>query len=51
MIETIPFQKSKDNWSDDEVVYCKRCVLSNQGLRLMFNEDLVCAACLFAEYK
>ena len=36
---------------DKKVVYCKRCVISNQRPRLMFNEEGICAACLFAEYK
>src|SRR3990172_8003853 len=37
--------------TDKKVVYCKRCVISNQRPRLMFNEEGICAACLFAEYK
>jgi N-acetyl sugar amidotransferase len=36
---------------DDKVVYCKRCVLSNQRPRTMFNDDGVCSPCLFSEYK
>lgn len=36
---------------DEKVVFCNRCVISNQRPRLMFNEEGVCAACLFAEYK
>jgi len=52
MVETTSlFKNLKIINPDDKIVYCKRCVLSNQRPRLMFNEDLVCAACLFAEYK
>lgn len=35
----------------DEVVFCKKCVMSNQRPRITFNEDGVCSACTFAEYK
>jgi len=34
-----------------KIVYCKRCVLSNQRPRTMFNEDGICAPCLYSEYK
>ena len=34
-----------------KVVFCKKCVLSNQRPRTMFNEDGVCAPCLYAEFK
>ncbi|MBM3952939.1 MAG: N-acetyl sugar amidotransferase [Rhodospirillales bacterium] len=34
-----------------EVRYCKRCVISNQRPRMAFNEDGICFACLFADYK
>jgi len=36
---------------ENSIVYCKRCVISNQRPRLLFNEEGVCAACLYAEYK
>lgn len=36
---------------DQKVVFCKKCVLSNQRPRLLFNDEGVCAACLYAEYK
>jgi len=36
---------------ENSVVYCKRCVVSNQRPRLLFNEEGVCAACLYSEYK
>lgn len=34
-----------------KVVYCKRCVLSNQRPRTMFNEEGICAPCLYSEFK
>jgi N-acetyl sugar amidotransferase len=34
-----------------EVKYCTRCVISNQRPRISFNEDGVCSACQYAEYK
>jgi len=37
--------------ANDKVVYCKKCVLSNQRPRLLFNDEGVCAACLYSEYK
>jgi len=35
----------------EKVVFCKKCVISNQRPRITFNEDGVCSACTFAEYK
>jgi len=37
--------------AEKKIVFCKRCVVSNQRPRLMFNEEGICAACLFSEYK
>lgn len=34
-----------------EVIYCKRCVISNQRPRIVFDNEGVCSACRFAEYK
>lgn len=34
-----------------EVKYCKRCVISNQRPRIVFDEHGICNACRFAEYK
>jgi len=45
------FQNLKLIDPEKSVVYCKRCVISNQRPRLQFNKDGVCAACLYAEYK
>jgi N-acetyl sugar amidotransferase len=36
---------------DEKIVFCKRCVLSNQRPRVHFNDDGVCGQCLYAEYK
>ena len=35
----------------NSVVYCKRCVLSNQRPNTEFNEEGICGACIFAEFK
>ncbi len=34
-----------------EVVFCVRCTISNQRPRIAFDEDGVCSACRFADYK
>jgi len=34
-----------------EVKWCKRCVVSNQRPRIIFNEEGVCSGCLNADYK
>jgi N-acetyl sugar amidotransferase len=34
-----------------EVKYCKKCVVSNQRPRIVFDQEGVCSACRFAEYK
>ena len=36
---------------DEKVIYCKRCVNSNQRPRVHLNDDGVCGQCLYAEYK
>ena len=33
------------------VQFCKKCVISNQRPRISFDEEGVCSACRFAEYK
>lgn len=35
----------------DEVVFCKKCTVSNQRPRITFNDDGVCSACQFSEEK
>jgi len=35
----------------EEVLFCKKCVISNQRPRITFDENGVCSACNFAEYK
>ncbi|MHA8087414.1 N-acetyl sugar amidotransferase [Aquirufa sp. Wall-65K1] len=35
----------------EEVRFCKKCVMSNQRPRITFDEEGVCSACNFAEYK
>lgn len=34
-----------------EVKFCKKCTISNQRPRIGFDEEGVCSACRFAEYK
>lgn len=34
-----------------EVKYCKKCTMSNQRPRITFDENEVCSACNFAEFK
>lgn len=34
-----------------EVIFCKKCVISNQRPRITFDEEGVCSACRFAEHK
>ncbi|MCJ8166421.1 N-acetyl sugar amidotransferase [Pontibacter sp. E15-1] len=35
----------------DEILYCKKCTVSNQRPRIIFDEEGVCSACRFAEFK
>ena len=35
----------------EKVIYCSKCVISNQRPRITFDKDNVCSACRFAEYK
>ena len=34
-----------------EVKFCKKCTVSNQRPRIIFDEEGVCSACRYAEYK
>ena len=34
-----------------EVKFCKKCVISNQRPRITFDENGVCSACNFSDYK
>ncbi|WP_319777800.1 N-acetyl sugar amidotransferase [Maridesulfovibrio sp.] len=35
----------------DEIKFCKRCTMSNQRPRITFDDEGICSACRFAEYK
>ena len=35
----------------DKVIYCKKCTISNQRPRITLDEEGVCSACKFAEFK
>ena len=34
-----------------EVVFCKKCTISNQRPRIIFDEEGVCSACRYSEFK
>ncbi len=34
-----------------KVIYCKKCVISNQRPRIVLDDEGVCGACRYAEYK
>lgn len=34
-----------------EIIYCKKCTISNQRPRITFNDEGVCSACEYAEFK
>lgn len=35
----------------DKVTFCKRCVISNQRPRIEFDEEGICNACRYFDYK
>lgn len=35
----------------EKVIFCKKCTVSNQRPRISFDEEGVCSACRFSEYK
>ena len=34
-----------------KVIFCKKCVISNQRPRIVFDKNGVCTACNYFEYK
>jgi hypothetical protein len=36
---------------DEKIVYCKKCVMSNQRPLVHFNDEGICGQCLYSEYK
>ena len=34
-----------------EIVFCKKCTMSNQRPRITFNKKGICSACQFSEFK
>lgn len=36
---------------NEKIVFCKKCVISNQRPRVHFNKDGICGQCLYHEYK
>jgi N-acetyl sugar amidotransferase len=51
MSENLAFQNLKIIDPKNKVVFCKKCVLSNQRPRLKFNDEGICSACVFSEFK
>lgn len=48
----IEYKDTQNRYSlPSEVKYCTKCTISNQRPRITFNEEGVCAACQYAEYK
>lgn len=48
----VPFKNTQQRYNlPTEIKFCSRCTISNQRPRITFNDDGVCAACQFAEYK
>ena len=45
------FKNLKKINPDEKIIYCKRCVVSNQRPRITFNENGICSACLWTEFK
>jgi N-acetyl sugar amidotransferase len=35
----------------EDVIFCTRCTVSNQRPRISFNDEGICSACSYAEYK
>ncbi len=35
----------------EDVKFCKKCTISNQRPRIKFDEDGICSACFYADYK
>jgi hypothetical protein len=35
----------------NKVVFCKKCVISNQRPRIIFDKNGICSACNYLEYK
>ncbi len=36
---------------EEKIVYCKKCVMSNQRPSVHFNDEGICGQCLYSEYK
>ena len=36
---------------DEKIVFCKKCVMSNQRPQVHFNDEGICGQCLNSEYK
>ena len=48
----IPYKDTQNRYNlPSEVKYCTKCTISNQRPRITFNEEGICAACQYAEFK
>lgn len=48
----IPHKNTQSRYNlPSEVIYCTKCTISNQRPRIQFDENGVCSACNFAEFK
>ena len=45
------FKNLKKIDPEEKIVFCNRCVVSNQRPRITFNEKGICSACLWTEFK
>lgn len=49
---SVPFTRDKQlALLPEEVIFCKKCVVSNQRPRIVFDDSGVCSACRYAEEK
>ena len=46
-----PFKDLKIINPDEKIIFCKKCVISNQRPRVHFNEDGICGQCVYSEFK
>ena len=49
--DRIHFNNLRTINKDEKIVYCKNCTMSNQRPRIQFNEEGICSACVYHNYK
>src|SRR5437762_6936766 len=51
-LKQMEYKNTKERYNlPTEVKFCKKCTMSNQRPRITFDEEGVCSACRYAEYK